>query len=102
MLAARADGEAMVLIASHGGERRAGIFVVRHGDTATYLIGWTGADGRRLRATHLLLWQAMEALASDGVRRFDLGGINPEKAPGVTLFKRGFGGQEYELVGTYT
>jgi hypothetical protein len=101
-LAARVQGEALVLIASHGEERIAGILVVRHGDTATYLVGWTGAEGRRLGATHLLLWQAMEALASDGVRRLDLGGINPEAAPGLTLFKRGVGGREYELIGTYT
>lgn len=102
MLAARPDGEALVLIAVHAGERVAGILLVRHGDTATYLIGWTGAEGRRLCATHLLLWRAMEELAAEGVRRLDLGGINPEEAPGLTLFKGGLGGREYELVGTYT
>jgi hypothetical protein len=102
VLAARPAGEALVLIASRGEERIAGILVIRHGDTATYLVGWTGADGRRLGATHLLLWRAMEALAADGVGRFDLGGINPEAAPGLTLFKRGLGGSEYELIGTYT
>ena len=102
MLAARPDGDGVVLVASHGGERIAGILVVRHGDTATYLIGWTGAEGRRLCATHLLLWRAMDVLAADGVRRFDLGGINPEEAPGLSLFKRGLGGREYELIGIYT
>lgn len=102
MLAARPDGDGLVLVASHGGERIAGILVVRHGDTATYLIGWTGAEGRRLCATHLLLWRAMDVLAADGVRCFDLGGINPEEAPGLSLFKRGLGGREYELIGTYT
>jgi len=102
VLAARTTGEALVLIANRGGERFAGILVIRHGDTATYLIGWTAAEGRRLGATHFLLWQAMDALAGDGVRRFDLGGINPEAAPGLTLFKRGLGGREYELIGTYT
>jgi len=102
MLAARGEGDALVLVAGHGGDRLAGIFAVRHGDTATYLIGWTGAEGRRLRATHLLIWRAMETLAGNGVRRFDLGGINPEAAPGLTLFKRGLGGREYELIGTYT
>jgi hypothetical protein len=102
MLAARPAGEAMVLVAAQAGERLAGIFVVRHGDSATYLIGWTGAEGRRLGATHLLLWRAMEALAAKGVRWFDLGGINPETAAGVTMFKRGLGGVEVELIGTYT
>ncbi len=102
VLAARPYDEALVLVASREGRRIGGILAIRHGDTATYLIGWTGAEGREMRATHLLLWRAMEALAAEGVRRFDLGGINPGEAPGLTLFKRGLGGQEYELVGTYT
>ncbi len=102
MKTARKRNEGLALIARKGDERLAGILVVRHGDTATYLIGWTGAEGRRLRATHLLLWRAMEILSAEGVRRLDLGGINPEAAAGVTLFKRGFGGEEYELIGTYT
>lgn len=102
MKTARKRNEGLVLIAHKGEERLAGILVVRHGDTATYLIGWTGAEGRRLQATHLLLWRAMEILSAEGARRLDLGGINPEAAAGVTLFKRGFGGEEYELIGTYT
>ncbi len=102
MLSARPDGGALVLVASHAGQRIAGILTVRHGDTATYLLGWSGAEGRRLNATHFLLWRAMEALAAEGVRRFDLGGINPEEAAGVTEFKRGLRGLEYELIGTYT
>ncbi len=102
MLAARPYDEGLVLLARHGEERIAGILVLRHGDTATYQIGWTGAEGRRLQATYLLLWRAMEILAGEGVRHLDLGGINPETAAGVTEFKRGFGGSEYELIGTYT
>lgn len=102
MLAARPHGDALVLIAAHANERIAGILTVRHGDTATYLLGWSGAEGRARCATHLLLWRAMEAWAADGVRRFDLGGINPEEAAGVTEFKRGLRGLEYELIGTYT
>ena len=102
MTTSRKNNEGLVLIARQGEERIAGILAVRHGDTATYLIGWTGAEGRRLQATHLLLWRAMEILSAEGVRRLDLGGINPEAAAGVTLFKRGFGGEEYELIGTYT
>lgn len=102
MKAARKKNEGLVLLARNEEERIAGVYVVRHGDTATYLIGWTGAEGRRLQATYLLLWRAMEILAAEGVRTFDLGGINPEAAAGVTMFKRGFGGDEYELIGTYT
>jgi hypothetical protein len=44
----------------------------------------------------------MEALAAEDARYFELGGINPEEAPGLALFERNLGGREYELVGTYT
>lgn len=102
MRSARPYDEGLVLLARQGEEPVAGIFVLRHGASATYQIGWTGAEGRRLQATYLLLWRAMETLAGEGVRHFDLGGINPDHAAGVTEFKRGFGGDEYELIGTYT
>lgn len=89
LLRAEADGEAV-----------SGVLLARHGDSVTWLVGWTGAEGRRLRATNLLLWRAVEIAKADGVRRFDLGGIN-EEAPGVAAFKAGMGGRELTLVGGY-
>ena len=62
--------------------------------------GWTGDKGRELRATHLLLWQAIELLKADGYEWFDLGGVSAE-APGVERFKLGLGGAETWLVGGY-
>ncbi len=53
-----------------------------------------------LRATHLLLWQAIEILKADGFEGFDLGGISAE-APGVERFKLGLGGTESWLIGGY-
>ncbi len=79
----------------------AGILVLRHHKTATWLIGWSGAEGRRLHAHTLLLWHAVQRLQALGTRWFDLGGINPEHAPGVTSFKRGLGGEEVALVGSF-
>jgi len=63
-------------------------------------VGWTGDAGRDLRATHRLLWQAVERLKADGVSWFDLGGIS-DAAPGVARFKSGLGGRETQLVGGY-
>lgn len=89
-----------LLIAEHDGDPVAGILLAHHGKAATYLIGWTGDKGRELRATHLLLWQAIERLKADGYEWFDLGGISAE-APGVERFKLGLGGAETWLVGGY-
>jgi hypothetical protein len=95
------DGNVLLLRALAEGEPVAGILLLRHGDSATWLIGWSGAQGRRLGAHTLLLWQAVERLKAAGTRWFDLGGINPDHAPGVTVFKRGVRGEEVELAGRY-
>ena len=79
----------------------AGILVLRHHKSATWLIGWSDAVGRHHHAHTLLLWHAVLRLRALGTRWFDLGGINPEHAPGVTCFKRGLGGEEVALVGSF-
>ena len=84
-----------------GRERIAGTLVFIHGRSATYELGWSGADGRRLRAHHLLLWRSIEELKRRGVRWLDLGGLDAVAAPGVARFKLGLGGGLYTLAGTY-
>lgn len=89
-----------LLVAEADGVPVAGVLLAYHGKAATYLVNWTGDDGRELRATHLLLWRAAELLQSEGYEWFDLGGINDD-APGVARFKQGMGGTEIQLVGGY-
>lgn len=79
----------------------AGILIFIHGASATYQIGWTGKSGRKSYAHNLLLWQAALQLKARGVHYFDLGGINVDTAEGVARFKRGMGGQDYSLLGTF-
>ncbi len=79
----------------------AGIIIARHGQAATYVAAWSGVHGRRSRAHHWLLWQAVQHLRNNGVEWFDLGGLNPQTADGVTAFKRGLGGSPDHLVGGY-
>ena len=79
----------------------AGILVLRHQRSATWLIGWSGPEGRQTQAHTLLVWQAVLRLRALGVHWFDLGGINPDHAPGLTTFKRGLRGEEVELAGSF-
>lgn len=95
------DGDILLIRACKDGEPVAGILVLGHGRSTTYQIGWTNPAGRAARAHNLLLWRAIQELKAQGRDWFDLGGLLPDAAPGVTAFKRGLGGEEVELVGTW-
>ncbi len=98
----RPKNQVLMLRAVLGGEPIASILVLLHGKSATYQIGYTSPEGRKVSAHHLLLWRAMMKLKEMGIEDFDLGGINPEAAQGVTSFKEGMGGKTFELIGLYT
>ncbi|MEM7058470.1 MAG: GNAT family N-acetyltransferase, partial [Pseudomonadota bacterium] len=72
-----------------------------HGRRATYHIGWTGPEGKRLNAHNLLMWTAMTRLPKAGVERLDLGGLNTEDVPGIARFKLGSGARPVTLHGTW-
>jgi hypothetical protein len=93
------ESKPIILRALVAGEAVAGICLIPHGVTATYLIGWNGNDGRNLKANQYLLWRAIVHLKQNGFRWLDLGGINEEKLPGIAAFKLGINGERYELLG---
>lgn len=95
------DGDILILRACKDGTPVAGLLMLGHGKAATYQVGWTGDEGRRTRAHNLLLWRAILELKAQGRLALDLGGLLPDRAPGVTAFKRGLGGEEVELVGAW-
>lgn len=82
-------------------QTQAAMLFLRHGDVASYHIGWASEEGRRLNLHNLLLWQAMLALRKQGVQQLDLGGVNTRALPGISRFKLGTGGQLLTLAGTY-
>ena len=91
----------VVLRAMDGEEAIAGICLARHGVAATYLLGWNGVRGRKLKANQYLLWQAIVYLKRAGLDCFDLGGLDEERTPGIAAFKLGMNGRRYELLGEY-
>jgi lipid II:glycine glycyltransferase (peptidoglycan interpeptide bridge formation enzyme) len=97
----RQRDEAMMFVATKENETVAAILLFRHGASATYQVGWTSEEGRNLRAHQFLLWHGLLKLKSLGCQSLDLGGIHPEEAAGVTQFKRGLGGEEFQLIGIY-
>lgn len=96
------DPKAVVaLTARERGDQLAGVILVRHGRSATYLASWTSDAGRVGQAHNLLLWRGIETLKDSGIEWLDLGGVNTESQPGIARFKLGLGGEVFTLTGTY-
>ena len=93
------DSPLVIYRARFNGEYIGGICIACHGIVATYLLGWTGLEGRHLKVNYVLLWAAIENLRKNGIIWLDLGGVDDEATPGITAFKFGMGGKIYELVG---
>lgn len=91
----------LVMQAVHEGSPVAGLLISRHGASCTYTVGWNSFEGRRLNANNFLLWHAVIEMKKRGCLWFDLGGMDEEKVPEITKFKRGMGGEEYKLVGDW-
>lgn len=74
---------------------------VRHGPMATYLVGWTSAEGRQVHAHNQLMWQAMCHYQNHKTTMLDLGQVDTETSPGLARFKIGTGAHVRPLGGTW-
>lgn len=91
----------LTLVARRNGEPAAAMLFLRHGTTATYHIGWSGDEGRRVSAHNLLLWHGMQVLRAEGVAWLDLGILDTRNAPGLARFKLVAGAEAHRLGGTW-
>jgi|AntAceMinimDraft_18_1070375.scaffolds.fasta_scaffold00628_8 lipid II:glycine glycyltransferase (peptidoglycan interpeptide bridge formation enzyme) len=66
------------------------------GETATCLHGASDWDYRMLKAPNLAQWARIKMAKEMGAKRIDFWGIDKKKWPGITAFKKGFGGEELE------
>jgi lipid II:glycine glycyltransferase (peptidoglycan interpeptide bridge formation enzyme) len=81
-----------VLICEDKGVPVAGLVASAMGDSAIYLLGATSDEGLKSKGAYLLQWTLIKWLKECGFKWYDLGGIDPEKNPGVYHFKRGLSG----------
>ena len=79
----------------------AAVFILFHGNSATYRVGFTTTEGRKYNAHNLLLWDCVVELKKRNVKNFDLGGVEPNTAGGVTKFKQGMGARPFVTSGIY-
>jgi lipid II:glycine glycyltransferase (peptidoglycan interpeptide bridge formation enzyme) len=71
------------------------------GDTATYLHGASSYEHRNLMAPYFMHWEIIKEAKRLGYKFYDFWGIDEQKWPGVTRFKKGFGGFEINYPGTF-
>jgi hypothetical protein len=71
------------------------------GNRACDYLAATTESGRDLRASYATYWQLLMYCQSQGIRYFDLGGIDPWANPGVYKFKRETGAREIEYLGEW-
>jgi len=83
-----------ILIVERSGVPLAGMVASAIGDSAIYLLGATSDEGLKAKGSYLLQWTLIQWLKENGVRWYDLGGIDPEGNPGVYQFKKGFSGAD--------
>jgi lipid II:glycine glycyltransferase (peptidoglycan interpeptide bridge formation enzyme) len=71
------------------------------GDTATYLHGASANISRDLMAPYALQWEVIKFARRSGYKFYDFYGIDDKKWPGVTRYKKGFGGEIKIYPGTH-
>ena len=83
-----------ILICEQDGVPVAGLVASAMGDSAIYLLGATSDDGLNAKGAYLLQWTLIQWLKENGIKWYDLGGIDPEGNPGVYTFKKGLSGTD--------
>ena len=92
---------AKLLLAQYQGRTIAAVLLVLFGDTVIYLHGASSNEHRNVMAPYLLQWSAIKLAKELGHKYYDFYGIDAIKWPGVTRFKKGFGGEILKYPGTF-
>ncbi len=90
-----------IAICENEGESIACTIVTAIGSAGIYILGATGNKGLNMKGSYLLHWRLIDWLKDKGCKYYDLGGINPDKNPGVYNFKAGMNGMDVSHIGQY-
>lgn len=98
-----ADGKALLYTATYEGKILAQAFVIFYGKEAVYHYGASTEDGRKYPGAYLIQWEAIKEAKRRGMIRYNFFGVAPDgennhRFSGISVFKRGFGGQDVEYL----
>ena len=71
------------------------------GDTGLMLLAASSEKGFDARASYRVWWEALLDSKTKGMKYYDLGGLDFEANPTVSLFKAGIGGEEMRSIGVF-
>jgi len=71
------------------------------GDTAMGIFQASSPEGLQCGGSYLAWWHALLAAKRGGMRRYDLGGIDPKNNPTVYRFKARMGGEDTFYIGAF-
>jgi lipid II:glycine glycyltransferase (peptidoglycan interpeptide bridge formation enzyme) len=102
----QSPAEVILLVAMHGGQPLAAMYLVISGCRATYLYGASSSDNRNLMAPYALQWHAIKTAKEKNCTEYDMFGVSPGPDPkhplyGLYRFKTGFGGEVYHTLGCW-
>lgn len=101
------EGKAFILVAVWNKSDIAACLILHHEKTAYYYHAASLRDYKEFFAPYLLIWETIIQAKNLGIRDLDLEGVYDHRFPstnkwkGFSHFKRGFRGEEIELLGSF-
>ena len=100
--------EKHILVAKYHDRTVAAALLLGHKEAIYYSFASSTDEGRGVHASYLLLWEAIVNSKKWGYDRLDLEGISDPRVgrtkswEGFTHFKKGFGGQSVDYIGSFS
>lgn len=97
------DNQAILFSAKLGNKLLAQAFIIFYGAETDYHYGASTEEGRKFPGAYLIQWEAIKEAKKRGLRIYNFWGVAPEgdkdhRFSGLSLFKRGFGGADFEYL----
>jgi len=91
--------------AIYKGEIEAGAVTIRYGKKAAYYLGASDIKHPKFSPAYLVQWECIREAKEKGCEEYNFWGVTPDDNKnyplyGVSLFKKGFGGFQHDLLHT--